>query len=228
MEVGDYFLDLILVPLSISLTAGYHAYVYRSLSSGRRRPLAAVKIAVLRRAWFSAVVKDDSKKGMLGLQSLRNSLMVAILSATMAIVLNTALAALCNNALKAAALLRHARAFGGQSGTLLVHKYAVASMMLMLSFLCSSAASGCMIEGGFQVNVSGVAFNEHARLTLERAWLLAAVGNRVLLVSASMLTWLLGSVPLVVSSAALVLMLYQIDFPVVVPPEIQMLESDYP
>ncbi|CAA6661882.1 unnamed protein product [Spirodela intermedia] len=212
MEVGDYFLDLILVPLSISLTAGYHAYVYRSLSAGRRRPLAAVKIAVLRRAWFSTVVKDDSKKGMLGVQSLRNSLMVAILSATMAIVLNTALAALCNNALKAAALLRHARAFGGQSGTLLVHKYAVASLMLMLSFLCSSAASGCMIEGGFQVN--GVAAGSG--------------GEPVLLVSASMLTWLLGSVPLVVSSAALVLMLYQIDFPVVVPPEIQMLESDYP
>lgn len=158
---------------------------------------------------------------MLGVQSLRNSLMVAILSATVAIILSTSLAALCNNALKAAALMRRARAFGAQSETLLVHKYAAAALMLMLSFLCSSAAAGCMIEGGFQVNVSGVAFNEHARLTLERALLLAAVGNRVLLVSAPMLTWLLGPVALLISSAALVLMLYQIDFPVVVPPEIQ-------
>lgn len=57
MAVGDYILDLILVPLSISLTAGYHAYVYRSFSAGRRRPLAAIKVAVLRREWFSTVVK---------------------------------------------------------------------------------------------------------------------------------------------------------------------------
>uniref|UniRef100_A0A1D1YYF1 Protein MON2 n=1 Tax=Anthurium amnicola TaxID=1678845 RepID=A0A1D1YYF1_9ARAE len=216
MDMSKYSMDLALVPLSLCLTAGYHAYVYRCFTTESHHHVASARISMLHRKWFQTVVKEDSKKGMLGVQSLRNSLMSAILSASVAVVLNASLAALCNNAFSAGSLLRRyppALVGNPQAAPLLVLKYASASMLLLASFLCSSAAVGCMVEANFLVNVpGGLLFPGPAGALLERGWLLAAAGSRVLWVTLSLLLWVLGPVPMAMSSAAMLWVFYHLDF----------------
>ncbi|MQM17895.1 hypothetical protein Taro_050874 [Colocasia esculenta] len=57
MEViSKYLLDITLVPVSLCVTAGYHAYVYRSFKAQRRR-LTTVGVNQMRKKWLETVVE---------------------------------------------------------------------------------------------------------------------------------------------------------------------------
>nr|XP_010921163.1 uncharacterized protein LOC105044834 [Elaeis guineensis] len=202
-------LDLILVPLSICLTVGYHAYLWHA--SNAKNPVTNVGVSMkIRKIWAQTIVDDNKRKGMLGVQSFRNPLMATILSASIAILINTSMAALSNNAYKSSHLLRHAIS-GSQTGPTIALKFASASLLLLFSFLCSSMAVWCLIEANFLINSSEL-FKGQAHRMLKRGWVLGLVGNRALYVTLSILLWLFGPVPLALSSVALVWVFYNLDF----------------
>ncbi|PHT36092.1 hypothetical protein CQW23_23792 [Capsicum baccatum] len=155
----------------------------------------------------------SEKKGTLAVQSLRNALMETMLTATVTILIILAMAALTNNTLKVSNLFTSAF-FGTQTGKTIVLKYGSASIFLVASFLCSSMALGFLIDANFMVNALGeFSINpRHTETIFERGFTLAFVGDRVLCMTFPLLFWMLGPVPAVVSSLALVWGLRERDF----------------
>ncbi|CAA0830595.1 Protein of unknown function- DUF599 [Striga hermonthica] len=207
---GFVYVDSILVPLSIFFTIGYHAYLWHNL---KHRPSAtSIGLNMLkRRAWLQQLNQGDDKKGMLAVQSLRNTLMFAILIATVTILVTLSLGALANNAFNAGRFL----SLGSQSGRIMALKYGSASLFLAASFLCSSLAVGFLVDANFLINAIGEFSPAAAGYTdtvVERGFVLAVVGNRVLCLAFPLLMWLFGPLPVAVSSLALVWALYNLDF----------------
>ncbi|KAL6568742.1 hypothetical protein OROHE_004426 [Orobanche hederae] len=210
---GFVYLDSILVPISLFFTIGYHIYLWHNLKT---KPSAtAIGIDMFkRRAWLQDLNQGDDKKGMLAVQSLRNTLMFAILIATITIIVILSLAALANNAFNANRILNAADLFGSQSGRIMALKYGSASIFLVTSFFCSSMAVGYLVDANFLINAIGEfsPSGNYTEAVVERGFTLAVVGNRVLCIAFPLLLWMLGPLPVAISSLALVWGLYALDF----------------
>lgn len=211
---GIVYVDSIIVPMSLFFTIGYHAYLWHNLKTKPSRTSIGINM-LRRRAWLRELNQGDDKKGMLAVQSLRNSLMFAILTATVTIIVTLCLAALTNNAFNAASLFAAAAdVFGSQSPRIMLLKYASASLFLLASFLCSSVAVGLLVDANFLINAIGE-FSPAAGYTeavVERGFAMAVVGNRVLCIAFPLLLWLFGPLAAAVASLGLVWGLYQLDF----------------
>ncbi|XP_057804417.1 uncharacterized protein LOC131019822 [Salvia miltiorrhiza] len=212
-EMGSIvYMESIIVPMSLFLTMGYHAYLWHKLKTKPSQTTIGLNI-LKRRAWLRELHQGDDKKGMLAVQSLRNTLMFAILTATVTVIVTLCLAALTNNALGAAGMLG-AGVFGSQSPRIVVLKYASASIFLLASFLCSSLAVGFLVDANFLINAIGefAAGGGYTEAVVERGFAMAVAGNRVLCMALPLLLWLFGPLPVALSSAAIVWGLYELDF----------------
>lgn len=151
---------------------------------------------------------------MLAVQSLRNTLMGTILTATVTIILNISLAALANNSYAASNILNTSPLFGSQTSKLLILKFGSTCLLLIISFLCSTLAMCTLIDANILVNAIGEFASSpgYVRMIFERGFALSVVGNRVLCMAFPVLFWLFGPVSVVVSSVVLVWGLYQLDF----------------
>ncbi|GFY82435.1 transmembrane protein, putative [Actinidia rufa] len=127
---------------------------------------------------------------MLVVQSLRNTLLGTILSATIAIIIVLAVGALTNNSYNATHLITN--------------------------YFFGSVAVGCFVDANFLINATSaddeLPSTAHTGRVLERGFSLAVVGNRLLCIAFPLLLWLLGPVPVALSSVALVWGLYELDF----------------
>ncbi|KAF8397105.1 hypothetical protein HHK36_016012 [Tetracentron sinense] len=212
MKMGvTVYLDTILVPLSVFLTVGYHAYLWHNFKN--KPPLTTIGAnTARRRMWFLGIEEGDDKKTMLAVQSMRNTQMMTILAASVAVILNLSLAAMTNNIYNASHLLSNTF-FGLQSSRSLALKYGSASLFLLTSFLCNSMALGFFNEANFLINVRAE-FSPpgYVQAMMERGFMLALVGIRLLYITFPLLLWMLGPVPVALSSVALVRVLYELDF----------------
>lgn len=158
------------------------------------------------------VVQGDDKKAMLSVQTLRNTLMTTILTASITILVNIAMAALTNNAYNASHLFGSGF-FGSKSEKIFLLKYGSASICLLISFLCSSMAIGFLIDANFLMNAYGdLLSGGYTQSILEKGFTLALVGNRVFCVAVPLMLWMLGPVPVFLASLALVCVLHEFDF----------------
>lgn len=157
-------------------------------------------------------LQGDDKKGMLAVQSLRNTLMVTILSGTISILVYLALAALINNAFNASGLFS-SPFFGSTSSKIVALKYGSASLFVAASFLCSSLAVGFLVDANYLINASSPSCSDHYNhAVFERGFMLAIFGNRLLCFTIPILMWMFGPVAVALSSGALVWVLYELDF----------------
>lgn len=200
------YVESIIVPMSLLVTIGYHAYLWQKLKTKPSQTTIGMNM-LKRRSWLRRLYHGDDKKAMLAVQSLRNSLMFAILTATATVILTLCLAALTNNAFNAADIL-----FGSQSPRIMVLKYASSSLFLLASFLCSSMAVGFLVDANFLINAIAPGGGRYTEAVVERGFAMAVVGNRVFCIALPLLLWLFGPLPVALSSAALVWGLYQLDF----------------
>lgn len=206
----NVYLDTIIVPSSLFFTIGYHAYLWHQF---RSKPIiTSIGLnMVKRKGWMRELNEGDDKKGMLVVQTLRNTLMYSILTSTITIIIILSLAALTNNAFNA----KDIYLLGShESNRIMVLKFGLASIFLVASFLCSSMAVGYLVDANFLMNAIGLGVEcSKSGLVLERGFMLAVVGNRVLCIAFPLLLWMFGPLPVAVSSAALVWGLYDLDFP---------------
>ncbi|KAF3447916.1 hypothetical protein FNV43_RR08623 [Rhamnella rubrinervis] len=151
---------------------------------------------------------------MLAVQSLRNTLMGTTLTATVSILVILSLAALVNNAFNATRLLSSNAFFGSQTSKIFAVKFGSAALVLSISFLCGSMAIGFLIDANFLINAIGEfsSSQEYIQTIFEKGFLLALISNRMLCITFPLLLWMLGPVPVWLSSLALVWGLYQLDF----------------
>lgn len=153
---------------------------------------------------------------MLAVQSMRNTQMVSIFNASIAILLNTALAALTNNSYNASLFLKTTVFFGSKSKEIFALKYGSASFILLSSFFCSSLALAFFMDANFLLTALSFEYSSSftfSKTVLERGNLLALIGNRLLWVTFPLLLWMFGPLPVILSSSALVWWLYELDFP---------------
>lgn len=212
------YLDSMLIPLSLLLMLGYHAYLWHHLNLNPRHTTIGIH-SLRRKKWLLQLQGGDDKKGMLAIQSLRNTLMTTIFTGTVTILMTLALAALANNAYNSSARLLTSPIFGSQSGRMMGLKYGSASVFLLGSFLCTSVSTGMLIDSNFLVLNSWdwMGAREMHMPTvqmLERGYGMAVAANRMLCLAFATSLWLLGPVPVVFASLALVWGLYHLDFPV--------------
>ncbi|EXB54248.1 hypothetical protein L484_013974 [Morus notabilis] len=208
------YLDTVLIPLSFFLTVGYHGYLWHNFKNKPSRTTFGIN-ALKRRAWFLDLKDGNDKKSMLVVQSLRNTLMATILTASISILVVISLATLINNAYTAAHLFS-SPLFGSQSTKIFALKYGSIAVFSSLSFVFGSMAIAFLIDANFLINSNSEEFslynNEHRQTIFEKGFVLALVSNRLLCISFPLLLWMLGPVPVWLSSLALVWGLYQLDF----------------
>ncbi|TXG57513.1 hypothetical protein EZV62_015342 [Acer yangbiense] len=208
------YLDTVLIPLSLLIMIGYHANLWHSFKNTPSNTSIGID-SLKRKLWFLGMKQGDDKKGMLGVQSLRNALMATILTASIAILVNQALAALINNVYNASNNLFNSAIFGSKWDRIFALKYGTASLFLLASFFCSSMGLGYLIDANFLINASGEFTSSPAAYTqiiFERGFMLALVGNRVLCMAFPLLLWMFGPLPVILSSVALVWGFYELDF----------------
>jgi hypothetical protein len=148
--------------------------------------------------WF-VMMQGDDKKAMLCVQTMRNTLMTTILTATITILVNMALAALNNNAFNASHLFSSGF-FGSKSDTIFLLKYGSPSICLLISFLCSSMAIGFLIDANFLMNAYGDFLSGgYTQSVLEKGFTLAFVGNRVFCLAIPLMLWFVCCMSLIMS-----------------------------
>lgn len=149
--------------------------------------------------------------------------MGTILTATVTILVTLCLAALTNNTYKINHLMSNNAFFGLQSNKILLLKYGSASIFLLASFLCSSMALVNLIDANYLIFAlaadpsSNSSSPWHTQTVMERGFMLAIVGNRVLCIAFLLLLWMFGPVMVLLSSLLLVWGLYMLDFVATIP-----------
>ncbi|KAL9236119.1 hypothetical protein vseg_010823 [Gypsophila vaccaria] len=206
------YLDTILVPMSLFLSIGYHVFLWHNYKNNPSIIILGLN-SLKRKQWLHGIKLGDDKKEMLAVQSLRNALMEAILTATITILITMSLAALANNAYKGSNLMSENPFFGAQTGRIIVVKYGLALIVLLTSFLCSSIAIGYFVDSNFLINSSGESMGRtYTGTVLETGFFMGIVGSRLLCISLTLLLWLFGPVPVIISSLCLLWALYGLDY----------------
>ncbi|PON60532.1 LOW QUALITY PROTEIN: hypothetical protein PanWU01x14_151440 [Parasponia andersonii] len=140
---------------------------------------------------FLEMMKGAENKGMLAVQSIRNTQMVSIFNASIAIFLNTALTALTNNSYNASLLLNTTFLDPNPKK---VSLYCSASFLLLSCFFCSSMALAFFMDANFLLTALSFEYSSsfrYSKVVLERGNLFALIGNRLLWVTFPLLLWML-------------------------------------
>lgn len=231
------FSETLLVPSSLFLTIGYHVYLRHSLTHKPRLTTIGTNSIERTLRLRQLLQQGDDKKGMLAVQTLRNTFMATILTALLTITITLCLAALINNAFNAVNHLRLLSPTTGvifspilglqvqiqsqSSGILTTLKFGSAYLFLITSFLSSSMGLSYLVDANFLVNAIGDFSGSRSPgcdcctqtiMIMERGFMLVVVGNRVLCISFTLLLWMFGPLPMLISSLALTWALYQLDF----------------
>ncbi|KAM7263852.1 hypothetical protein ACFE04_001535 [Oxalis oulophora] len=217
MEWKEYYLDVILVPLGLLVTISYHVFLCYKV---RTQPLSTVvgTNAYGRRVWVTAIIKDNDKKNILAVQTLRNTIMGSTLMATTSILLSAGLAAVISSTYSVKKPLNDA-VYGAHGNFMVALKYVTILCMFLFSFLCHSLCIRFINQVNFLINtplVPGPMMNvvtpEYVSELLEKGFVMNTVGNRAFYTALPLLLWIFGPILVFLCSVSLVPVLYNLDF----------------
>lgn len=225
MEWRTCYLDLLLVPSGLGIVACYHAWLWRRV---RTHPLTTIIgiNAAGRRFWVSSMMRDNEKKNILAVQTLRNTIMGATLMATTSILLCSGMAAILSSTYSIKKPLNDT-VYGGHGEFLMALKYVTLLLVFLFSFLCHSLSIRFLNQVNFLINSPRHDPNDpqsdveacalatspaYVAELLERGILLSTVGNRLFYAALPLLLWIFGPVLVFLCSITLVPLLYNLDF----------------
>jgi len=217
MEWKKCYLDVILVPLGFAVMLGYHVWLWHMV---RTQPLATIigTNATGRRLWVSAMMKDNDKKNILAVQTLRNTIMGSTLMATTSILLCSGLAAVISSTYSVKKPLNDT-IYGAHGEFMVALKYVTVLVLFLFSFMCHSLSIRFVNQVNFLINCpQGLEmFNDiitpnYIADLLEKGSTLNTVGNRLFYSALPLLLWIFGPVLVFLCSLTLVPVLYNIDF----------------
>ncbi|KAI3453951.1 hypothetical protein Pfo_010614 [Paulownia fortunei] len=215
MEWRKCYLDVILVPLGFMICMGYHVWLWHKV---RTHPFTTVigTNAHGRRFWVSAIIKDNDKKNILAVQTLRNTIMGSTLMATTSILLCSGLAAVISSSYSIKKPLNDA-VYGAHGEFMVALKYVTLLVLFLFSFVCHSLSIRFTNQVNFLINCPPDTSNsavtaEYVSELLERGFALNMVGNRLFYSAVPLLLWIFGPVLVFLCSAMMVPVLYNLDF----------------
>ncbi|KAG6508264.1 hypothetical protein ZIOFF_033638 [Zingiber officinale] len=189
MEWRKGYLDLVLVPLGLLLPLVYHLWLWYRVRSKPLHTIIGIN-SVGRRLWVEAVMKDNDKKNILAVQTIRNTIMGSTLMATTSILLSSGLAAVLSSTYSVKRPL-YDSVFGAHGEFMVALKYA--------NFLINVPLSDSLVTVAYVADL------------LEKGFALNTVGNRLFYAALPLLLWIFGPLPVVFSSLTMVLILYNLD-----------------
>ncbi|KAL2896764.1 Glycerol facilitator-aquaporin gla [Bienertia sinuspersici] len=215
MQWRRSYLDLLLVPCGLLVLMGYHVWLWHKV---RTQPFSTIigTNSNARRYWVAAIIKDNEKKNILAVQTIRNTIMGSTLMATTSILLCSGLAAILSSTYSIKKPLNDA-VYGAHGEFMVALKYVTLLLFLLFSFLCHSLSIRFINQVNFLINTPQqdlIVANVSPRYVsdiLEKGFVLNVVGNRLFYAALPLLLWIFGPVLVFLCSVALVPMLYNLD-----------------
>lgn len=214
MEWRKCYLDVILVPLAMLISIGYHVWLWHKVRTQPHTTIVGIN-ASGRRNWVNAMMKDNEKKNILAVQSLRNTIMGATLMATTSILLCSGLAAVISSTYSVKKPLNDA-IYGAHGEFMVALKYVSLLTIFLFSFFCHSLSIRFINQVNILINTPqdpmSLVTPEYIFEILEKGFILNAVGNRLFYAGLPLLLWIFGPVMVFLCSLAMVPVLYNLDF----------------
>ncbi|KAK9097707.1 hypothetical protein Syun_024752 [Stephania yunnanensis] len=216
MEWRRCYMDLILVPLGILLSISYHAWLWHKVKT---QPFSTIigTNAAGRRSWVESMMKDNDKKNILAVQSLRNAIMGSTLMATTSILLSTGLAAVLSSTYSVKKPVNDS-IYGAHGEFMMSLKYVTLLLVFLFSFLSHSLSIRFVNQVNFLINtpindpdVMSVVTPTYVSELLEKGFILNTVGNRIFYAAMPLLLWIFGPVLVFLCSATMVPIFYNLD-----------------
>ncbi|KAG6585407.1 hypothetical protein SDJN02_17007, partial [Cucurbita argyrosperma subsp. argyrosperma] len=208
------YLDVILVPASFLLFLGYHAWLWYKVRTQPFTTIVGINSSG-RRYWVSAMMKDNEKKNILAVQTLRNAIMGSTLMATTSILLSSGLAAVLSSTYSIKKPINDS-VFGAHGEFMMSLKYVSLLSIFLFSFLCHSLSIRFINQVNVLINTpqdpSSPVKPEYVSELFEKGFVLNTVGNRIFYLALPLLLWIFGPVLVFVCSLTMVSLLYNLDF----------------
>lgn len=221
MAWRESYLDLVLIPVGLLFPIVYHMWLWRAVRSCPLRSTIGINAAA-RRLWVLSMMKDNEKKAVLVVQSLRNVIMGSTLVATTSVLFCTGVAAVLSSTYAVKKPISDA-VFGAHGEYMMALKYVALLTAFLLSFLCHTLAICTFNQATFLVNAISHLFalpnggrhlpvnKEYVLEVLDRGFLLNFVGNRLFFGGVPFLLWIFGPVLACLCSMVMIPVLYNID-----------------
>ncbi|KAL6215623.1 hypothetical protein ACLB2K_015052 [Fragaria x ananassa] len=214
MEWRKCYLDVILVPLGFLIMAGYHGWLWHNVRTKPETTIIGINTRG-RRLWVSAMIKDNEKKNILAVQTLRNTIMGSTLMATTSILLCSGLAAVISSTYSVKKPLNDA-VYGAHGEFMVALKYVTLLTIFLFSFMCHSLSIRFINQVNILINSpqdpTSPVTPEYVSELLEKGYILNTVGNRLFYAALPLMLWIFGPVMVFLCSITLVAMLYNLDF----------------
>ncbi|CAK9263008.1 unnamed protein product, partial [Sphagnum jensenii] len=214
MEWQVNYLDAILIPLFLAIQLSYHAILFHRV---RHTPLRTVIgfNHIARRLWVYSMMKDNEKKNLLAVQSLRNTMMGSTLMASTAILMSSTTGVFMTstyfNSMSKPML-------GGANDTLTSVKYMTLLFCFLFAFLCFMQSVRYLNHVNFLINQRPELQNTMHLITydyvadvLTAACNFYTCGTRGFYFAFPLMLWLFGPVPALICCAALVPIMHFLD-----------------
>ena len=198
--------------------AGGIALLYHLFIARRRKlcPLRTVQgvASAARKDWVASVVRG--RDGILGVQTLRNSTMVASFMASTSSVLALGVLSLAASAGDRTGAWRLLHIFGTPSPDLLVLKVLALLLVLFFAFFCFASSIRLYGHAGFMIGTCSAPGEEERRIHVSAACLEQAarqfhLGMRAFYFLVPLVLWLFGPVFLALGAMGMLLALYRLD-----------------
>uniref|UniRef100_M4E5F8 Uncharacterized protein n=1 Tax=Brassica campestris TaxID=3711 RepID=M4E5F8_BRACM len=182
--------------------ATYHVYLWYKL---RTQPLTTIigTNARARRFWVASIIKDNEKKNILAVQTLRNCIMGSTLMATTSILLCAGLAAVISSTYAVKKPLNDA-VYGAHGEFMVALKYVTILTIFLFSFFSHSLSIRFINQVNILINTPFppeeldeemmVTPEEYVAELLERGFVLNTVGNRLFYAALPLMLWIFGPV----------------------------------
>jgi len=210
----EYLSDFLFLGASTLLLVAYQLYVYLRL---RRDPLYTIQgvLRATRVAWVADMMHDPSR-GIVGVQTLRNSTMAATFFASTAVLLTMGTLTLSGQSDKLSTSWHQLNVFGSAHASIWITKVLFLLSDFLVAFFSFAMAVRLFHHVGYLLGVPLELRPEGATpqataVHLNRAGRYYGIGMRAYFFSVPLVFWLFGPHLMILATVVLIVVLYHVD-----------------
>lgn len=206
--------DIICLLVSVVLVVFYHLFLKRKIRKDPAYTVQAIN-RIARTAWVETIM-HDGKKDVLAVQTLRNSTMAATFLASTSVLLIIGVLTLSEQGARFEAAWHVLNTVGSKHPELWMAKLIFLLLDLFVAFFSFAMSIRVFNHVGYMINVPldlnhKMITPAHVALHLNRAGGFYSIGMRAYYFLVPLVFWLFGPLFMLVSTIALLLVLYRLD-----------------
>ncbi|MHB1590952.1 MAG: DUF599 domain-containing protein [Sulfuricella sp.] len=211
--IYDYIYDLASFSISALLIIAYQLYLRNKEKKNPAYTVRAINV-LARTAWVESIMKEG--KGILAVQTLRNSTMAATFLASTSVLLIIGVLTLGGQEVRPESIWHSLNVIGAKHSGLWLAKLLLLLLDLFIAFFSFSMSIRVFNHVGYMINVP-LALNHkvispaHVAMNLNRAGQFYHIGMRAYYYIVPIVFWLFGPQFLLIATVGLLLALYRID-----------------